>query len=134
MYRYNQTLPGGPLTLVGVFALSLLIPGWAAAALGLGALHGQLTGWIFSHHGFSCFVLVVLYDVLGFLILAGCGIAIYVGYFVVVRAVVGMRNGAVRASIASARLLIALLYRTYRGLYGWLRDRSPDKEGRYHGR
>ncbi len=41
MYRYSQTLPGGPVTLVAIFALSFLIPGWTADALGFGAANAR---------------------------------------------------------------------------------------------
>src|SRR4051812_11583070 len=109
MYRHNQTLPGGPVTLVGILALSLLIPGLFANALGFSAANAQLVGWIFQHQGIACLVLFLLYGVLGFAMLVGASMAIYVGYFVLTRAVVAVRNGAVRASIAIAQLLGALL-------------------------
>ena len=36
MYR-TQTIPGGALTLLGILALSFLIPSWTAGTLGLAA-------------------------------------------------------------------------------------------------
>jgi len=42
MYRYSQTLPGGPITLVGIIAVSFLIPGWVANALGFSAANIEL--------------------------------------------------------------------------------------------
>jgi hypothetical protein len=109
MYRYSQTLPGGPITLAGILVLSLLIPGWAAGALGFSAANAQLLDWIFRHQGIPCIVLLLLYDVLGFLILVGAGIAVCVGYRVLILAVAAVRNWAVRSSIVIARLLWTLL-------------------------
>lgn len=109
MYRYSQTLPGGPITLIGILVLSLLIPGWAAGALGFSALNAQLLDWIFRHQGISCIVLLLLYDVLGFLILVGAGMAVYAAYLVLIRVAVAVRNSAMRISIAVAQLLGTLL-------------------------
>jgi hypothetical protein len=109
MYRYSQTLPGGPIILVGILALSLLIPGWTANVLGFGAANAQLVDWIFRHQGISCIGLLLLYDVLGFLILVGAGMAVYAAYVVLIRVVVTVRNGAIRASVAIAQLLGTLL-------------------------
>jgi hypothetical protein len=92
MYRYSQTLPGGPVTLVGVLALSLLIPGWVAGALGLSALNALVVSWIFAHKGIFFIALLLLYDLLGLCILFCSAISIYVGYFVLVRALVAVRN------------------------------------------
>jgi hypothetical protein len=109
MYRYNQTLPGGPVTLVGVLVLSFLIPGWVANVLGFSTAHSQLADWIFRHQGISCIALLLLYDLGGFFILVASGMAIYAAYFVLIRAVVAVRNWAVRASVAAAQLLWVLL-------------------------
>jgi hypothetical protein len=109
MYRYSQTLPGGPITLVGILALSLLIPGWAANALGFSAVNAQLVDWIFRHQGISCIGLLLLYDVLGFLILVGAGMAVYAAYLVLIRTAVAVRNWAMRISVAIAQLLGTLL-------------------------
>jgi hypothetical protein len=109
MYRYSQTLPGGPITLVGIIALSFLTPGWAANALGLSAVNVQLIDWILSHRIISCIPLLLLYALGGFALLVGAGMAIYVGYFVLIRALVAVRNWAVRTSVAAARLLWSLL-------------------------
>ena len=110
MYRYSQTLPGGPVTLVGLLALSLLIPGWAASALGFSALNALVVSWIFAHKG------IFLYCSAAALRpsrplhpgLLRSAISIYVGYFVLVRALVAVRNWAVRTSVAVAQLLLAL--------------------------
>jgi hypothetical protein len=109
MYRYSQTLPGGPVTLVGIAALSLLVPGWAAGALGIGALNAQLVDWIFRHQGIACIGLLLLYGVLGFLILVGAGMAIYVGYIVLTRVAVAARNWTMRTSVAIGQLLGTVL-------------------------
>jgi hypothetical protein len=109
MYRYSQTLPGGPVTLIGILVLSLLIPGWVANALGFSVVNAQLVDWIFRHQGIPCIALLLLYGLLGFALLVGAGMAIYVGYFLLIRALVAVRNGAVRTSVAAARLLWALL-------------------------
>jgi hypothetical protein len=109
MYRYNQTLPGGGITLVGIIALSFLIPGWAANALGFSATNAQLVDWIFKHQGISCIALLLVYGLIGFAMLVGVGVAVYVGYFVLIRALVAVKNSAVRASVAIAQLLWALL-------------------------
>jgi len=109
MYRYSQTLPGGPVTLVGVVALSFLIPGWAARALGFGAANAQLADWIFRHQSISFILLFLVYGLIGFAILVGAIMAIVIGYVVLIRALVAVRNCAVRASIAIARLLWFLL-------------------------
>ena len=103
MYRYSQTLPGGPITLVGIIALSFLIPGWTAGALGWATANAQLVGWIFSHQGILCLALVLLYGLGGFALLVGASMAIYVGYFVLIRALVTVRNWAVRTSVAAAQ-------------------------------
>jgi hypothetical protein len=122
MFRYSQTLPGGPITLIGILVVSLLIPGWAAGVLGFSAANAQLVDWIFRHQGIFCIGLLLLYDVLGFLILVGAGMALYVGYFVLVRALVAVRNWAARASIAVARLLWALLSWPLRMLSDFVKD------------
>ena len=138
MYRYSQTLPGGSITLVGIFAVSLLIPGWAAGALGFSAINAQLVDWIFQHQGISCIALLLLYDLLGFLILVGAGMAIYVVYVVLLRALVAARNAAVRASIAIAQLLWVLLSWPLRMLGDLLKDqyrsRTADLVARWHER
>ena len=61
MYRYSQTLPGGPITLVGIFALSFLVPGWVANALGFSALNALVASWIFAHQGIFFVALLLLY-------------------------------------------------------------------------
>jgi hypothetical protein len=109
MYRYSQTLPGGPVTLVGIVAVSFLIPGWVARALGFGAANAQLADWIFRHQGISLIALLLLYGLVGFAMLVAAIMAIVIGYVVLIRFVVAVRNGAVRASVAAARLLWALL-------------------------
>jgi hypothetical protein len=109
MYRYSQTLPGGPITLAGIFALSFLIPGWTANVLGFGAANAQLVDWILSHRVISCIPLLLLYGLGGFALLVGAGIALYVGYFVLVRALVAVRIWAVRTSAATAHVLWLLL-------------------------
>ena len=109
MYRYNQTLPGGPVTLVGIVAVSFLIPGWAARALGFGAANAQLADWIFRHQGISLIALLLLYGLVGFAMLVGAIMAIVIGYVVLIRFVVAVRNWAVRASVATAWLLWTLL-------------------------
>jgi hypothetical protein len=109
MYRYNQTLPGGPITLVGIIALSFLIPGWAANALGFSAANAQLADWIFRHQGVSFIALLLLYGLGGFFMMVGAGVAVYVGYFVLIRALVAVRNSAVRASAGAVPLLWTLL-------------------------
>src|SRR6266436_2840839 len=82
MYRYSQTLPGGPITLVGVLALCFLIPGWTANVLGFGAANA---------------------------LLVGAGMAVYAAYLVLTRSLVAVRNWAVRTSVAAARLMGVLL-------------------------
>jgi hypothetical protein len=109
MYRYSQTLPGGPITLVGILALSFLLPGWAANVLGYSAANAQLVGWILSHRVVACIPLLLLYGLGGFALLVGAGMAIYAGYFVLVRALVAVRNWAVRTTVAIAQLLGVLL-------------------------
>jgi hypothetical protein len=109
MYRFSQTLPGGPVTLVGVVALSFLIPGWVAGALGFSALNASVVSWIFAHQGVFFVALLLLYGLGGFVMLVGSGIAAYVGYFMLVRTLVAVRNWAMRTSIAIAQLLGALL-------------------------
>lgn len=109
MYRYSQTLPGGPITLVGILALSLLIPGWVANALGFSAVNAQLVDWIFRHQGISCIALLLVYGVLGFVLLVGTSMAVYAAYLVLTRLLVAVRNWAVRISVATAQLLGALL-------------------------
>src|SRR5215469_14844331 len=109
MYRYSQALPGGPITLVGILALSFLVPGWVADALGFRAANVQLVEWIFRHQGIPFVGLLLFYAIGGFGILVGSGMAVYVGYFVLIRAVVAVKNAAVRTSIAIAQLLGVLL-------------------------
>jgi hypothetical protein len=109
MYRYSQTLPGGPITLVGILALSLLIPGWVANALGFGAVNAQLVDWIFRHQGISCIALLLVYGVLGFAMLVGAGMTVYAAYLVLTRILVAVRNWAMQTSVAAARLLGVLL-------------------------
>ena len=85
MYRYSQTLPGGPITLVGIIVLSFLVPGWVANALGFGAANAQLVDWILSHRVISCIALLLLYGLGGFALLVGAGMAVYAAYFVLTR-------------------------------------------------
>lgn len=109
MYRYSQTLPGGPITLVGILAVSFLVPGWAADALGFRAANVQLVEWIFRQQSIAFIALFLLYGLGGFALLAGSAMALYVGYFALLRAVVAVKNGAARISVATAQLLGALL-------------------------
>ena len=111
MYRYSQTLPGGPITLVGIIVLSFLVPGWVANALGFGAANAQLVDWILSHRVISCIALLLVYGLGGFVLLVGAGMAVFVAYVVLIRALIAVRNWAVRASIAAIRSCSgALLY------------------------
>jgi hypothetical protein len=110
MYRYTQTLPGGAITLVGVLALSFLIPGWTASALGWDAAHAQLISWIFRQQGFFCVILLLLYSLSGFGLLVSAGMAIYVASLVLMRTLIAVRGWAVRTSIAAAQGLGELLY------------------------
>ena len=106
MYRYSQTLPGGPITLVGILALSFLIPGWVANALGFSAVNAQLVDWIFQApgHFLHC--------------PAACSTASSASpcwsapawrsmsrTSSLIRALVAVRNWAVRTSVAIAQLL-----------------------------
>jgi hypothetical protein len=109
MYRHSQTLPGGPITLVGILALSFLIPGWVANALGWATANAQLVGWILSHRVISCIPLLLVYGLCGFALLVGAGMAVYAAYLVLTRSLVAVRNWAVRTSVAAARLLWTLL-------------------------
>jgi Bacterial Na+/H+ antiporter B (NhaB) len=109
MYRYSQTLPGGPVTLVGILALSLLIPGWAANVLGFSAANAQVVSWIFMHQGIFFIALLLLYGLGGFFMMVGAGIAVCVAYCVLSRILVAVRNWAVRTSVAAAHLLWTLL-------------------------
>jgi hypothetical protein len=109
MYRYSQTLPGGPITLLGILVLSFLTPGWTAGALGLSAANAQLVDWILSHRVISCIPLLLVYGLSGFALLVVASMAIYVSYFVLIRALIAVRNWAARTSVAAARLLWLLL-------------------------
>jgi hypothetical protein len=84
MYRYSQTLPGGPITLVGIIVFAFLIPGWAATALGFGAANAQLVDWILAHRVIACIPLLLLYGLCGFALLVGAGMTVYVAYVVLV--------------------------------------------------
>lgn len=136
MYRYSQTLPGGPVTLLGIIVLSFLVPGWAANALGFSVVNGQLVDWILSHRGITWVPLLLLYGLGGFAMLVGAGIAVYVGYFVLIRALVAVRNSAVRASVVVARLLWELLSWPLRMLGDLVKDqyrsRTADWAARWH--
>jgi hypothetical protein len=109
MYRYSQTLPGGPITLVGIFALSFLTPGWVANALGFSALNALVASWIFAHQGIFFVALLLLYGLGGFALLVVAGMAVYAAYLVLTRSLVAVRNWAMRTSIAAARLLWLLV-------------------------
>jgi len=122
MYRYSQTLPGGPVTLVGITLLSFLVPGWVAAALGFSAANAQLVDWIFRHQGISFIALLLLYGLGGFIMIVGAGIAVCVAYCVLSRTVVAVRNGAARASIATAQLLWTLLSWPVRTIVDLVKD------------
>ena len=80
MYRYSQTLPGGPVTLVGITVLSFLVPGWAANVLGFSAANAQVVSWIFMHQGIFFIALLLLYGLGGFFMMVGAGIAVCVAY------------------------------------------------------
>ena len=134
MYRYNQTLPGGPITLVGIIALSFLIPGWVANALGFSAANAQLVDWIFRRQGISFIALLLLYDVLGFLILVGAGIAVCVAYCVLSRTLVAVGNWAVRTSVAAAHLLWTLLSWPVRMIGDLLKDQIYSRTALWHER
>ena len=109
MYRQSQTLPGGPITLVGIITLSFLIPGWTANVLGFSASNAQLVDWILSHRVISCIPLLLVYGTGGFALLVGAGMAVYAAYLVLTRSLVAVRNWAMRTSIAAARLMGVLL-------------------------
>ena len=69
----------------------------------------HIVDWIFQHRVISCIPLLLAYGSVGFALLVGAGMAIYAAYFVLVRALVAVRNWAVRTSVAIAQLLGALL-------------------------
>jgi predicted ABC-type sugar transport system permease subunit len=75
----------------------------------LRASNVQLVEWIFRQQGFSFIFLLLLYGLGGFVILVGSGMALYVGYCVLIRMVVAVKNGAARISVPAAQLLGALL-------------------------
>ena len=121
MYRH-QTLPGGPITLVGIIVLSFVIPGWAAGALGFSAANAQLVDWILSHRVIACIPLLLLYGIGGFALLAGAGMTVFISYRVLIRVVIALKNWAVRTSVAIAQLLGVLLCWAPEIVFDLLRD------------
>jgi len=122
MYRDTQAVPGGGFTLLGVTGLSFLTPGWAANALGCAAAHAQLADWIFRQHGILLIVLLLLYGLGGFIILVGAAVAVVTAVVALMRALSMVKAWGVRASVATASFLGALMYWPVQNLFELLWD------------
>jgi hypothetical protein len=108
MYR-DQTLPGGGLTLLGVLALSLLAPGWAARAFGCATLHAHLVEWILAQSGLVLLILGALYVAIGFALLLGAVMGVYAAGVVLLKALAAIAGGAAQTSRAVAMAIGTLL-------------------------
>lgn len=75
----------------------------------------------------SCIALLLVYGLGGFVLLVAAGMTVFVGYVVLIRAVIVVKNWAVRTSIAAIRLLCALLYWSLRILGELLWDQIQIK-------
>jgi hypothetical protein len=114
MYRYNQTLPGGAITLVGVLGLSFLMPGWVAGLFGLGRTHVLLVAWITGHEGIPCIGLWLCYGAAGFCMLVAAAIGAYTACIALMRGLAIVKAWGVEAGRAIAGLLGELLYWPFR--------------------
>ena len=63
--RAHRVLGAVALGLLGILALSFLIPSWTASTLGLAAPHALLIGWILRQQGLAWLLLLLLYGVSG---------------------------------------------------------------------
>jgi hypothetical protein len=110
MYRYTQILPGGAITLLGVLGLSLLIPGWAAHFLGLGAAHSYLFVWLARQQGIAPILFWLCYGAAGFCMLVAAAISAYAAFIAAMRGLATVMMWGVRAGQAIAKWLARLLY------------------------
>ncbi len=122
MYRYNQTLPGGWITLLGVLALSFLTPGWAAGALGLGIPHAHLLDWMLRQDGLAWLSVFLLYGLFGFGLLLGIAIALFALARLLMLGLDGAKARAAQAGGALATWLAELGYWLVRLPSEWLWD------------
>jgi len=109
MYRDTRTLPGGGLTLLGLLALSVLAPGWAASALGCATLHAHLVAWIMAQTGLVLLVLGALYIAMGFALLLGTIMGVYAAGVVLLKALAMIAGRAAETSHALATVTGTLL-------------------------
>jgi len=109
MYRDMQ-FPGGGLALLGVLALSFLIPGWVASLLGLSQMHATLVVWMTRHEGIFWIALWLIYGAVGFSILVAAAIGAYAACITLMRGLAMVRAWGVQAGQAIAGLLGELLY------------------------
>jgi hypothetical protein len=110
MYRYNQTLPGGAITLVGVLGLSYLMPGWVAGLLGLGATHSSLFVWLARQEGIALILFWLVYGAVGFGMLVAAAIGAFAAAVAMMRGLAVVKAWGVRAGQAIAGLLGEFLY------------------------
>ena len=109
MYRETQ-IPGGGLTLLGVIALSFLMPGWVASLLGMGQAHAALFAWMIGHEGIFCIVWWLIYGAIGFGMLVGAAIGAFTAGIALMRGLASLKAWGMRSSQAMAELLGELLY------------------------
>jgi hypothetical protein len=110
MYRYTQILPGGAITLFGVLGLSLLMPGWVAPFLGLGAAHSYLFVWLARQQGIAPILFWLCYGAAGFCMLVAAAIGAYTAFIAAMRGLATVMMWGVRAGQAIAKWLARLLY------------------------
>jgi hypothetical protein len=121
MYSEKQ-FPGGVLALLGILALSFLMPGCVAALLGLGQAHSALFAWITRQEGIFCIVLWLVYGAIGFGLLVAGAIGAYAGGIALMRGLANLKPWGVRASQGMAALLGELLYWPVQYVSEWLWD------------
>jgi hypothetical protein len=109
MYRETQ-IPGGGLTLLGVMALSFLMPVWVAGLLGLSEAHAALVGWMTLQEGIFWIALWLIYGAVGFFMLVGAAIGAVTAAIALMRGLTAATAWVLRSSHTMAEWLGELLY------------------------
>ena len=122
MYRDTQTVPGGGLTLLALLALCFVMPWLVAGLLGLGSAHAALFAWITRQPGILCIALWLCYGAFGFCMLVGAAIGAYTAGIALMRGLTVVKAWGVRASVATASFLGALLYWPVQNMFELLWD------------
>ena len=110
------------VAVLAVLALSFLIPGWVANALGLAGPHAHLLGWMTAQAGLAWLILWLAYGLVGFGILLAAAVAVGGAGLALLRGSQKVKSWALRTSVGIVRLLASAVLFLAQILGEWLWD------------